>query len=90
MYLPPGMNAVVQHKLNPQAYRDLVLSAKRFDSATDGYKNGFVDHIYPEEEILSKTIELGLKLSNYGVDKLNHKKIKKEANKNAINACLNL
>jgi hypothetical protein len=49
-----------------------------------------VDHIYPEEDILSKTIELGLKLSNYGVDKLNHKKIKEEANKNAINACLNL
>lgn len=68
----------------------MVLLAKRVDGATEGFREGMVDYIAKEEEILTKTIEFGLKVAPFGVDKENHKKIKDETNKVAINACLNM
>ncbi len=68
----------------------MVLLAKRFDGATDGFKEGFVDYLEKEENLLAKTVEFALKVAPYGVDKENHKKIKEEMNKIAINACLNM
>ncbi len=89
MYLPPGMNAVCQCKLTPSVYRDMALIAKRFDVGVDGIKHGLADLLVSEAELLSKTIQMGLSLSKYGVDKENYQRIKEEMHKNAIDCCLN-
>lgn len=67
----------------------MVLTAKRFDSATEGVKEGLLEFVAKEEDLLAKTIEFALKLTPFSVDKDNHQRIKEEMNKVAINACLN-
>lgn len=68
----------------------MVLSAKRIDAATQGFSDGMVDFIANEQDLLAKTIEHALKVAPFSVDKENHKKIKEEMNRYAINACLNM
>ena len=68
----------------------MVLTGRRVDGSTDGLKCGLVDSIEKEDEILQKTIEMALRVSTFGVDKDNFKKIKEEMNKTSINACMNM
>lgn len=89
MYLPPGMNAVCQCKLTPSVHRDLVLVARRFDLATEGVKNGIVDDVADETQLVELTLKKALEVSKYGVDKENFRKIKEEVYKTAIDACCN-
>jgi enoyl-CoA hydratase/carnithine racemase len=90
MYLPPGMTAVVQSKVSPQAFRDMALTAKRMDAASDGVKHQLVEFTAKEDELLQQTIAFALKLAPFGLDKENHGKIKQEMNRVAINSCLNM
>ncbi|ORX44028.1 ClpP/crotonase [Hesseltinella vesiculosa] len=60
--LSPGMSAVLQYKLTPVVYRDMVLRAHRFP-AKEALEKGIVDHIVPENEVLPFAKELGNKLA---------------------------
>jgi hypothetical protein len=67
----------------------MALTAKRIDAATEGVKQGLVDLSSKEDDLLDKTIAFALTLAPYGTDRENHRRIKGEMNKTAINACLN-
>lgn len=45
LLVPPGLSAIINRKLQPKDFRDMILFAKRF-SAEDGVKAGFVDTIF--------------------------------------------
>lgn len=86
--LPPGMNAVIQRKINHQKdFRDIVLYAKKF-SAEDGVKAGFVDNII-QDKPLETIHELAEQKSSFAIRRSNFKKLREEMNKNAIDCCFN-
>ncbi|KAI8337129.1 ClpP/crotonase-like domain-containing protein [Chlamydoabsidia padenii] len=60
--LHPGMSAILQYKLTPVVFRNMVLRAQRFN-AQEALKEGMVDVIVPENEVLPKAKELGIQLA---------------------------
>ncbi|KAI8063752.1 ClpP/crotonase-like domain-containing protein [Gongronella butleri] len=60
--LAPGMSAILQYKLTPTVFRDMVLRAHRF-SAKEALEKNMVDQIVPENEVLSAAKALGEKLA---------------------------
>lgn len=60
--LHPGMSAILQFKLTPVAFRNMVLRAQRF-GAKDALALGMVDEAVPEDQVLSKAKELALELA---------------------------
>ncbi|CAG8549367.1 1205_t:CDS:2 [Funneliformis caledonium] len=60
--LHPGMAAIVRIKMTPKTYRDCILQAHKFTS-TEALEQGLVELIVPENEVLAKAKELGLKWS---------------------------
>jgi enoyl-CoA hydratase/carnithine racemase len=57
----PGMRAIFQSILPPRAQRDLFYTGDRF-TAKQAMEMGYVDALFPAEEVLSKTLELAEKL----------------------------
>ncbi|EGR30182.1 hypothetical protein IMG5_138860 [Ichthyophthirius multifiliis] len=89
MYLPPGMNAVLQDKIQDKnAFRDLVLLAKKFESK-EAFQKGLVDKIVDPEQLFEECVQFAESVSKFGVNKENFKKLKEEMNKNAIDCCFN-
>ncbi|CAO3581116.1 unnamed protein product [Absidia cylindrospora] len=60
--LSPGMSAILQFKLTPVTFRNMVLRAQRF-SAKDALDQGMVDVIVPEDQVFPKAKELALQLA---------------------------
>jgi enoyl-CoA hydratase/carnithine racemase len=60
--LHPGMSAILQFKLTPVAFRNMVLRAQRFN-AKDAMTLGMVDDAVPEDQVLSKAKEMALQVA---------------------------
>lgn len=52
----PGMLAILRESMAPNALRDMALTGKKFNAA-DSQKLGFIDQVYPLDELLPKAIE---------------------------------
>ncbi|EAR85087.1 enoyl-CoA hydratase/isomerase (macronuclear) [Tetrahymena thermophila SB210] len=89
MPLPPGMNAVIQEKISDKdAFRELVLQAKRFE-AKEAFERKMVNKIFPPEKLFEETLKFAESQTKFGVDKPNFRKLKEEMNKTAIDCCFN-
>ncbi|KAI8081305.1 ClpP/crotonase-like domain-containing protein [Halteromyces radiatus] len=62
--LPPGMSSVLQHKLSPVTFRNMVLRAHRFN-AKESLEQGLVDVAVPENEVLPKAKEVALQVAKF-------------------------
>ncbi|KAI9309427.1 ClpP/crotonase-like domain-containing protein [Cunninghamella echinulata] len=60
--LHPGMSAVLEYKLQPTVFRDMVLRAYRFP-AKEALEKGIVDAIAPENEVLPTAKAFAAKLA---------------------------
>ncbi|CAO3608045.1 unnamed protein product [Cunninghamella blakesleeana] len=60
--LAPGMSAILEYKLSPVVFRDMVLRAHRFP-AKEALEKGIVDAIVPENEVLPSAKAFAAKLA---------------------------
>jgi len=83
--LIPAMNAVVQCKLTPDAFRELFLTGKRMDPA-EALKLKVVDFVYEKSKILDAVHEFANKMAEKSAYKENFKALKMEAYQKAYKA----
>jgi len=84
--LLPAMNAVVQCKVTPDAFRELFLTGKRINAA-DSLKLKIVDYVYEKSKILEEVHNFANTIAEKSAYKDNFKALKMEAYQTAYQAC---
>ena len=60
--LHPGMTAIIQARLSHATAHELIVTGTRYNADT-ALEKGIVDHMVPEEEVLSKSVEIAAALA---------------------------
>jgi enoyl-CoA hydratase/carnithine racemase len=60
--LHPGMTAIIQARLSHATAHELIVTGTRYNAET-ALEKGIVDHRVPEEEVLSKSVEIAAALA---------------------------
>lgn len=81
--LTPGMARVVTHKVNRSLWPEMILNARRF-SGPEAFKNGIVNAVVPDAEVLTSAIEFAKKVAHRGGNKPTYAALKEELYRDVV------